>query len=243
MVMDVFQTCEHFQRNVFRIRKEWSPLINFALVLNHPVDEEWSLEAHLSCLVSPAWLLISQPEITMAFLSLLHQQLQRYGNEQPSRGTLLHQKPATVAVQAAGPSTGVGSMLHLLKGPFLFQKQRLCFPVPFYLRLSRMLASCQHSKGLEGVKAPKVAALEEMSSAVQSCMRWFAFLQLVLLTAMALPTSRPFSVSIDFQSAKRWASLCRFAAWIALCFAHLRTFSLLPHPSKWSASAYMPTDR
>lgn len=59
MAMHVFQTCEHFQRNVFRIRKEWSPLINFALVLNLPVDEEWSLEAHLSCLVSLAWLLIS----------------------------------------------------------------------------------------------------------------------------------------------------------------------------------------
>lgn len=156
--MHVFQTCEHFQRNVFRIRKEWSPLINFALVLNLPAaDEEWSLEAHLSCLVSLAWLLISQPEITMASLSLLHQQLQRYGNEQPSRGTLLHQKPATVAVQAAGPTTGMGSMLHLFKGPFLFQKQGL-FAFQFHF-ISVFLACLQDpvsiQKGSKELKRPK----------------------------------------------------------------------------------------
>lgn len=52
----------------------------------------------------------------------------------------------------------------------------LCFLVPFYLCHSGMLASGQHPKGLKGVKAPKAAALEEMSSAGQSCMRCFALL-------------------------------------------------------------------
>lgn len=106
----------------------------------------------------------------MVFLSLLHQQLQRYGDKQASHSTLLYQKPLTAAVQAAGPSAGVGSMLHLPEGPFLFQKQGLC---AFQFHVTPVH---QHPKGLEGVKAPQVAALEEMSSAMQSCMHWFAFL-------------------------------------------------------------------